>query len=253
MAPRRTHPRKRPGRRKGGLLYILTSAILILVVVVAGCAIFFRANDISVVGTSKYTQEEVIAASGIDLGDNLFLLPRFQIGRDICTLLPYIDEVSVAQVFPDGVEITVSECVPSLLVLGDSKWWVVDAKGKILDSVSWSERPDLMQVSGLTALEPSVGTMLQVDSDSQSYLASVLGLTQALVNRGLLEESSEIDLSHSGEIRFTYQDRFTVELPLLADYDWKIRALLEVVDKLQVNETGSIDMTRADQVYFDPA
>ena len=40
--------------------------------VVAALTLFFRVDRIEVTGMERYTEDEVIAASGIDIGDNLY-------------------------------------------------------------------------------------------------------------------------------------------------------------------------------------
>lgn len=252
MARKRNRPNKRRNRRNRGVLYILTSSVLVLAAVAMGCAIFFRANWISVVGANTYTQEEIIAASGIKIGDNLFFLPRFQVGKDICSTLTYIDEVHVAQILPDGVEITVTECRPTAVIAGDGAWWALDAKGKVLERGALTNFAELAVVRGVTAVGPVVGSQVTTNGEQEEKLEQLIALTQAIQSRGMTGNVGEISFESSGEIHFTYDGRFTVEVPLRTDFVWKLRALEEVVDRLQVNETGRIDITRDDKVYFDP-
>lgn len=252
MARKRNRPKKRRNRRNRGVLYILTSSVLVLAAVAMGCAIFFRANWISVVGANSYTEEEIIAASGIGIGDNLFFLPRFQIGKDICATLTYIDEVHVAQILPDGVEITVTECRPMAVIAGDGAWWALDAKGKILEKGLLTDFPELAVVRGITTTNSVVGYQATTSGDQEEKLEQLVALTQAVQSRGMTGSIGEISFETSGEIHFTFDDRFTVEVPLRTDFVWKLRALEEVIERLQVNETGRIDITRDDKVYFDP-
>ena len=49
-----------------------------------------------------------------------------------------------------------------------------------------------------------------------------------------------------------YLDRFEVTLRRDADLDYKLEYLLAVVERLEVNEKGRIDMTQEDKASFIP-
>ena len=136
MASRRSNKRKRRNRGRFGFLYKMLSLIIILVVIAAGCVVFFRVEDITVSGVSRYTAQEIIDASGVAQGDNLFLVGSSRTAQKIYSTLPYVDEVNIRHALPDGIVITVTERVPAAVIQGDDGWWIIDAKGKILDGVS---------------------------------------------------------------------------------------------------------------------
>lgn len=52
------------------------SFILVCISVVVAMSIFFRVSTVEVEGNQDYTDEEIVAATGIDAGDNLFFLNR---------------------------------------------------------------------------------------------------------------------------------------------------------------------------------
>lgn len=252
MAARRSNKRKRRDRGRFGFLYKSLSLIVILVVIAAGCAVFFRVDEITVVGQHKYTAEEIIAASGIQRGDNLFLLNKSKISRQIYTGLPYVDGVNPRRVLPDQVILTVTECVPAAVVKGGEGHWVIDQNGKLLEQVPTAQQGGSAVVTGITALLPSPGTMLVVDSEESVKLQSLTQLLRALSAREMLDKVSAIDLTGTATLTLSYDGRFTVKLPMSADFSYKMRVLEGIVGPLQPNEKGSIDLTREDKFYFAP-
>ena len=66
---RRRHSNRRHRRGNSGFLYKLLSVLVICGAVVAALTLFFRVDRIEVTGMERYTEDEVIAASGIDIGD----------------------------------------------------------------------------------------------------------------------------------------------------------------------------------------
>lgn len=252
MAARRSNKRTRRNRGRFGFLYKLFSFLVILVVVLGGSVIFFRVSDIAVSGESRYTEDEIVAASGIQRGDNLFLVSRLGTARNIRARLPYVDEVSIRRALPDEVVIEVSECTPAAVVSGNDGWWVIDGKGKILEKMETSQREGIATVSGISALLPAEGTALAVEAEQGAKMDSLLHLLSALVDRGMESKVSAIDVSAQSVIVLTYDGRFQVTVPMNADFAFKMRALDTLVqEKLQPNESGSIDLTRETEVYVD--
>ena len=89
MARRRNSNRRRR-RGSSGFLYKLLSVLVTCAVIVVALTLFFRVETIVVTGTERYTQEEVAAASGLKLGDNLFLLNKPTVNQRIREALPYV-------------------------------------------------------------------------------------------------------------------------------------------------------------------
>ena len=253
MAARRSNKRKRRNRGRFGFLYKFLSIVIILVVVAAGCVVFFRVEDITVVGQSKYTQQEIIGASGIELGDNLFLINCVQVGRKIATDLPYVDEVQPRRAYPDGVVITVTECVPAAVVQGGEGWWIIDARGKLLEQVASPQQGGAAKVTGLTALLPVASKKLAVEAAESIRLESLLGLLQALSERDMLAKVSDIDLTSAADVVMTYDGRLTVKMRMSDDFQWQTRVLAESIGQgiIQPNERGTVDLT-LDRPRFIP-
>ena len=253
MASRRSNKRKRRNRGRFGFLYKVLSLIIILVVVAAGCVVFFRVEDITVTGVSRYTAQEIIDASGVEKGDNLFLVGGSRTAQKIYSTLPYVDEVNIRHALPDGLVINVTERVPAAVIQGDEGWWIMDAKGKILEQVSGPEQAGVAEVTGLTALLPAVGTTLAVEDADSLKLESLMDLLSALEQRDILSEVSAIDLTSAAEISMVYDGRLTVKMRMSDDFMWPTRVLTESIAQgiIQPNETGVVDLT-LDQPRFIP-
>ena len=86
MARRRGSARRR--RRGGsGFLYKLLSVLLICGCLVAAVTLFFRVDTVVITGEKRYTEAEIREASGVADGDNLFLLNKYQVIRNIADAL----------------------------------------------------------------------------------------------------------------------------------------------------------------------
>jgi cell division protein FtsQ len=252
MAARRNN-RRRHRRGRFGFLYKLLSVCLILAAILAGCVVFFKVEEVAVSGQNKYTADEIIQASGIRRGDNLFLLNKVQTYRKILSALPYVDQVSLRRGLPNTVIIAVSECTPAVCLEWEGSWWILDAKGKLLEKTDRNGVGGLAVVTGLTPILPTPGSKLAVGDENSAKLKSLIQLLEALSARGMMDQVDSVDLSQSSEIAMGYGGRFTVELPMLAeDFDQRTRWLEATLAQLAENESGTIDLTGDDAVRVIP-
>ncbi len=70
MPNKRRRPSRRRRRGSLGPLLRLLSLLLAAVAIVAALTLFFKVDQVLVTGNSRYTQAEIVAASGIEKGDN---------------------------------------------------------------------------------------------------------------------------------------------------------------------------------------
>ena len=96
MARQRKHKSKqRRNRGRFSWLTQLFSAVLIVAAIIIGCIVFFKVQTIEVSGNSRYTAEEIIAATGIQKEDNLYLMNKFDIIDRVLEELPYIQSMTI--------------------------------------------------------------------------------------------------------------------------------------------------------------
>ena len=224
MAARR---KRRARRRRGrfGFLYKLFSLFLILAAIVTGCIVFFRANHIVVSGESRYSEEEIIAATGIEEGQNLFQLDKFSIIRQMRSQLPYLDDISITRKLPDTLVITVTDSQPVAALEYNGEWWLLDSGCSLLERGDASLAQGRAVLLGLTPLSPSVGTRLAVDAAEEDKLTALLALLAAMEERGMTSHITDfIDLTSEGEIRLGYDGTLTVAIPLYSG-DFALQAL----------------------------
>lgn len=244
MAARRSRKRRRRGRF--GFLYKLLSIVLILAALLAGCIVFFRVEKITVTGSTVYTDAEIIAAAGVETGDNLFLVGRVQTSGRIRRQLPYLATVNVRWALPDTLVITVTECTPVGVLEGeDGTWWVMDSACKLLERGGSELTRQYPRISGLTALMPSEGSALAVSVEESPKLDSLKQMVTALAEYDMLPQVRSIDLSGVSEIVMNYEDRLTVRLPMYSD-DFHLlvhRLQLAATDPSTAGKTGTLDLT----------
>lgn len=240
-------------RRRGG-----TPALLVLLCVLIGTAavitamtIFFKIGQVRLTGDTRYSQQTVAEASGLELGANLILFDKNTVLRRIREACPYLDTVQVRRRLPDTVEVIVTECVPVAAVRSEGSFWLMDREGKLLEKVSSAETQELPQVTGLTLVKPKAGDFAEIsEEDAKKPMILLLNTAE---DDGILQDIGEMDLSEQYNIRFTYLDRFTVKLGSTEELAKKLRFLHAIVEeKLEPNVSGVIDLSDPQKARFVP-
>ena len=92
-------------RKKHSALFAPISFLLICAAVVFGLSVFFRVANIEVKGAERYTPEEIISASGLEPGDNLFFVNRSSAISRIYARLPYVETAEIELKLPNRLTI----------------------------------------------------------------------------------------------------------------------------------------------------
>lgn len=252
MARQRRHsrPKRRRGRFRG--LYKILSVLIVAAAVVVACVVFFRVNSVEVTGNVRYTAAEIIKASGIQMGDNLIALPRSRISASIRSQLPYVENVSLRKVLPDGVVLRVTERVAAASVNSAEGRWLMSSQGKLLELDNGAVQA--IQVTGLTAAGPYAGGMIQVAEGEENTLRYVKELLMVLEGRGHLGECTALDCSAATYMTLD-MGIYQLKLPRGVDYDYYIRLTESALDsgKIPEGQGGVLDLTVVEgKAYFQP-
>ena len=263
---RRRRPARRPAHRPyrrrryhgRGKLTVLTRFLSFLIIcsAIAGALIlFFKVQSFVVSGNRRYTEQEIIDSTGVEIGDNMYLLNKYAIGRQITRALPYIDSVLIRRSLPDTLIITVTECQAAAAIEQDGAWWLLSTGGKLLEQVAAAQAARYPSVTGVELLMPEAGESAEFPAAGTITETQLLALLKAAESRGMLGEVERIDCSGSDELVMEYAGRFRVVMGYDDNFDQDLRLVEEAVESLQPNETGTLQLTLRDttgKAFFIP-
>lgn len=246
---RRKRRNRRSNRGRFAVLYRLLTFVVICGAIVAALALFFKVENIEVQGTERYTQEEVVAASGVEIGSNLFLMDKYDVASRIRSELSYVETVQIIRKLPSTLSITVTESKTAMAIRQEDVLWLISGTGKLVDTVTPGTK-DYPTITGLTLKDPRIGTALQTENEEAGRV--LLDMLQRLREKEMLGDVQAIHMEDASVITMRYLNRFTVQIPWNADMDYKFNYLLAVVERLEDNEKGTINMTQDHKVNFIP-
>lgn len=272
--PRYSHRSRKRRRSRGrfGPLFKLLCLAAVLVALTVGATVFFRVETILVSGCRRYTPEEIIAASGIQLGENLYGMNKVRIDRNIRTTLPYVGELTINRSLPSTIVITVTEweavaqvtppdperaaAVREELAGGDPEAkpaalaegpWLISVRGKLLEPAPADSAA--IQVAGLSPIAPQAGKMMEVPDSEQLQLSALIGLLEALEQEEMTGRVKSVQLE-STHLTVRYLDRFDVKVRLNDDFSYSVRLMDAVISQIEADHgpeaAGSVDLTQED-------
>lgn len=226
------------------------SFVLICISIVVAMSIFFRVQTVEVEGNEDYTDAQIVEATGIDAGDNLFFLNRIGAVSRMMARLPYIQEATISRVLPDKVVISVKESSAVATVSSGTSAWMIDRNCKLMTAVTESEALGLIPIEGVTAILPGVGNEIQVEEGDEAKVAYLKEILLEIEVRGLQSRITDLDISDVTNPTFTLDERFHVKLGEQSDTIRKFGVLLSAASQLQPGDMGTIDLSLDDKAHF---
>lgn len=242
-------PRRK--KKKNSMMAPL-SFLLVCLAIVFALGVFFRVQNIEVRGTESYTAEEIIEASGIDMGDNLFFINRSTASSNIFTRKPFVEEASIERVLPNTIIIYVEESRGLAYVDWEGQTWMMTGGCKMLGSGTMEEIQGLIHVKNVTPANVSAGEIMTVDASETLKLTYIQELLQCMDSLGMTADVAEIDIQNAADPTFEYLDRFTVKMGPNENTDYKLRMLLSAVLEMDANLMGTIDLSEGTAVHVSP-
>lgn len=166
--------RRRTGRQT--LHYLLILLVAMAVLTILSFTVFFEIEKIEVVGNKKYASRQLIAQSGISVGDNLFRVRQKTVKKVLIEKFPYLEDVKLKRSFPPKLTIQVTQEVPLGAVNTPTGYVVIGCSGKVLETGVHTLPEDITVVNGMYLSVPEVGHWLGtvVETGDLAYAPEVV-------------------------------------------------------------------------------
>lgn len=227
-------------KKTGPMPFVIVCAAIIII-----AGFFFRVKTIEVVGTAVYSHADIIAASGIQEGDNLFFINKSSATSQILSQFPAVDNATVDREMPGKIIINISESAAIACIDVQGEYWSLDHSMRFLEKIGREEAKAKIQIKGITAESPIIGTTVDAS-------ASVSQALELMGKYGMLPYVSWVELRADDTLQFDYLDRFTVKIPVEGDMDINIQKLLSAVSQLSPGDRALLDLSIDDKVHYQP-
>jgi len=255
------------------LLLQLTTVVAVVLAITFGMSIFFKVENITVSGASKYSAWTVKEASGISEGDNLLSFGKIKAAGNIIAALPYVKNAQIGIKLPDTVNIVVEELdVAYAIADGGGIWWLMTSGGRVVDRVDSATAGDYTKVLGVVLHQPAAGSdavaqeqqpedpsdpsapTVPVTVTGKQRLEVALSILEYLEGHSLMGMVASVDVSSLENIELWYGQQYLVRLGDTTQLAHKIDWMRKAVNQLQDYDTGLLDISFSlleDQVIYE--
>ncbi len=222
--------------------------ILIVVFFLLVNSSLFNVTSITVEGNNRFSQQEIINASGIDYNTNIIHVDEAQAKTNI-EQNAFIVVEDITRTFPTGIVIKVRERSAVAQIGTVNGYYVIDKEGIALGLNNTADS-SLVVVYNMGIAEPQYGK--QIQSDSAEKMESVFSVLTAMEKYDLVYKIKGIDVENPEKIRLTYEGGITVQIGNSFSADDRLRRLDVTVNAVkQIITAGQVlHMESADSYYI---
>ena len=228
-------------RRKVFYTFLL---IFISLVFLAVCvAVFLNVKTITVNGSERYGYDEIMEYVPISEGDNIFSFEADAIEENIKRSLAYIGDVQIKRDLPTTVEVNIVEEKPYFAANLAGHTYLISSKLKVLEKVDaeTAESLELAELSFKSVRRCIVGR--EMEFVDERTLDALLMLYESFETNYIETKINSVDIQSRFDIYINYDDRFDVYLGDTENIDIKIRFLVSIIDELDADAKGKIDVS----------
>ena len=241
---------RRTRRRKRGLsLYVFAVLILALgTSITLSMTLFFNIKTIRVTGIAEnYKAEDIVAASGIQIGDNLVRLDKKAAEERALEALIKVETVTVHKQFPNTVEIEVQKCTPAYNVSYEFGTLIVSEHGRILEN-SMDPMPGLVKIVGYVPAETTPGKQIAGTEERMDKVFE--GFRDLIYEGGLGVPIVEVDMSDFNDIMVNFDNRIKFDMGNWSEISYKISFAEQIIAEQPAEKEGYLIMVGRNQCAF---
>ena len=230
---------RRKRRNKKLTLIITVAAVMLLAGIVALVYCFAYGAPISkitVTGETDYTNEQIIASCGVELGDNMLRVRSRDVNKELCGRLPYIQSAKVEYKLPDTLVIKVTQTKEKYLIVGKGSYLCLSEEGKVLSLKKKKVKEGQFRLEGFDWQEAVEGTIYQPEGDNVRRFENAKKLA-ALLEANELSGANTLQLATATPAVIQYEGRINIYLNI-PETDEDLNPKISLVAGILKNEVS---------------
>ncbi len=244
-------------RMRRRVFYVALFSVLILVSTAVCFFVLFKIKTVSIEGLTRYSEEEILAAFGVEEGTNLYAFDADDKEKSLVTSLPYINNVIIERDLPSSVIIHVEEKEPCMYVeINEEKYLLTDDMHILEYTASEDKLYGLLKIR----MEPKnvrrciVGERLEfMDVRTGDIIAQAY---EEIIKADVLPRVGYIDANNRFGVYLGFDDCYDVYMGDIDEFDTKLYFAKGIADKLHTlgdrGEKGKIDVSEINKGIFTP-
>ena len=232
------------------ILSVFIGLCFFLTVMLVAVNTVFRITSIELLGCEYYSQDQILEAIELDVGDNIFLVNEKKYASKLSTGFPMVYSLKVEKEYPSTVRITITEEIPSYSFEYAGEYAVVSKMGKVIFlGKSIPEKFSHVMKMKVPEVASAVEGFVIEYRDSYDREAVEEVLTK-LRECSFSQRIVFVEMSSRFNIKVSYGDRFTILLGDRSDFDVKLKFVDGIIETLKKDEKGTINVKNPKKGYF---
>lgn len=235
---RKRAARQRKIKRRRLKIFFVSFILFTLAIAVILClTVFFPINTITVKGSKIYSEKEILKASGITVGDNIFTTSQNVVTKRLKSKLPYIEYAELVRDLQGTLTVVVKDAEEYACYFDGKAYYTVSKSGWVMKKNNLPPE-GIFTVSGCK-VKCKVGNEIEFE-DTEKVL-----IKEEIINN-LLEEKvavNSIDIKNTLSISLLVEGRFEVNLGNANFIPEKIRHLAAMINNIDENKSGKINLS----------
>ena len=242
--------KKKQKRMIKGVIIAASVALLLLLFSVFLSKYLFSVRTLTAEGSEHYTEQELLDASGIHLGDSIFSLSENAVEEKLKKAFPYVKSVTLEKDYPDGVKLVIKEEYITFAYDMLGEFYLFNHGLFVMDRFSSLE--DLFAVRQAIVVKMPLPKSCIVSQGIQFSEEStyIYDFVEALSLSSVRPLVKEIDLCDRFVIKMTLEG-VTVEFGDYTFAEEKLFALYRLLGESGQKMTGHIDLSCYPRCFYD--
>lgn len=209
-------------------------------------------DEIEVLGCEQTDTEGILEASGLSVGQHLWLA-RLDDAREEINRNPYVKDVRITRVYPDKLVINITERYERAVIMGMNVYAVIDEEGYVMSITGRSDYAGLIKIYGTGSSGYQVNQRLIEATDVNAI--AMVQVMAAIASNDLLQTIESLDMSNPLSIYMTTFSGLSVHIGQLENVEDKFNDFVRVLPELRtrgLDSSGTIELDGSGRAVYSP-
>lgn len=242
-------------RNRKILMYVGIALVAIAVILTLSMTVFFNVSWINVTGEGeKYTPDQILMASGLEIGDNMIVTNFKKAEERIEKNLPYVHDAVITKTVTGKVTIAITYTKAEIAIKTPQGYILADMNGKTLETVKeLPEEGSLMNLKLKGGISATAGETFTFNDDNEKALYDEI--INCLDTVDMRSKITEMDLTQRSSIKLVYMGRLRLLLGSSEKLMEKIKSAAKVIEKEDEEDPAliaEINLTIPKKAFVNP-
>lgn len=218
-----------------GYFAFMITALCVLTVLTF--TVFFPIKSLGAKGSKVYGSEQILAASGIEKGDNLFTVNPSKVLKNLKKNLPFVESIKIERKLPDTLNIIVTDADEYACIFSKGKYYTISSTGWVLEKGD-AVPENIFEIRGVEVNCKVASAVEYKNSEEKELLKRLL---TAFEEKDIT--LNYIDITDKLDITIGAESRFNVKLGSANNTEEKIKHFEKMAESIPENESGLINLS----------